>query len=179
MNIEEAGKMNDSNENDTSFVEQLRERTKRKVEEYYSLLHEEERIKVQRERTKIYVDQANSLLEGEGQTPIVLKEPKQGTGAGKIGNRAKGFPVRRAEWNGKTLDEIIKVIVEANPNENYYVDVIAHKVYEIQSDVDVRRVKQSLVSILKKGAQRGLWVSLPKNRYKAKASARIQPKLVN
>lgn len=171
--------MDDNKENDASFVEQLRERTKRNVEEYYRLLHEEERIRVQRERTKIYVEHANSLLESEGQAPIVLKEPKQGTGVGKIGNRAKDFPVRRPEWEGKTLDEIIKSIVGANPNENYHVDVIAHRVYEIQSEVDVRRVKQSLVSILKKGAQRGLWVALPKNHYKAKANARLQPKLVN
>lgn len=169
----------DDNVNDTNFIEQLREHTKKKVEEYYSLLHEEERIRVQMERAKKYVEHSNTLLESEGQSPIVLKEPKQGIGVGKIGNRKKDFPVRRPEWEGKTLDEIITAIVEANPNETHHADLIAHKIYEIQSELDVRRVKQSLVSILRKGAQRKLWEALPKNHYKAKAGTRMQPKLVN
>lgn len=171
--------MNDGNDNDIKFIEQLRERTKGKVEEYYRLLHEEERIRVQRERTKKYVDQANSLLEGEGQMPIVLKEPKQGTGVGKIGNRAKDFPVRKIGWAGMTLDEIVKAILEATPNETYHVDVIAHRIYEIQSEMDLKRVKQSLVSILKKGAHDGKWEALKRNRYKAVAGVQTQAKLVN
>jgi hypothetical protein len=149
------------------------------VGEYNQLLHEQERIKVQIERAKIYIGQLNSLLEGEGQIPIPLRELKQGTGVGKIGNRGKGFPVRRVEWAGMTLDEIIKVILELSPSEVYHADVIAHKIYEIQSDTDLHRVKMSLVSILRKGAQRGLWESKKRNRYKAKVGVQTQAKLVS
>jgi hypothetical protein len=170
---------NNDNTDNGQFIEQVRRRAGQKAEEYRHLLHEQEQLKVQIERAKIYISQLNSLLEGEGQTPIPLREPKQGTGVGKIGNRAKGFPVRRVEWEGMTLDEIIKVILESSPNQVYHANVIAHKIYEIQSDVDLRRVKMSLVSILRKGAQRGLWESRKRNRYKAKAIVQTQAELVN
>lgn len=161
--------VNKGNSDNGEFIEQVQRRTGQKVEEYHHLLHEQERLKVQIERTRTYIDQLNSLLEGEGQTPIPLREPKQGTGVGKIGNRAKDFPVRKAEWAGMTLDEIIKAILELSPSEVYHADVIAHKIYEIQSDKDLRRVKMSLVSILRKGSHGGrLWESRKGNRYKAK-----------
>ncbi|MCJ7743365.1 MAG: hypothetical protein MUO99_02235, partial [Dehalococcoidales bacterium] len=123
--------------------------------------------------------QLNSLLEGEGQALIPLREPKQGTGVGKVGNRAKDFPVRKTEWAGMTLDGIVKAILDSSPGEVSHADVIAHKIYEIQSDGDLRRVKMSLVSILRKGAQRGLWESMRRNRYKAKTGVHTQAKLVS
>ncbi|MCJ7790920.1 MAG: hypothetical protein MUP49_00645 [Dehalococcoidia bacterium] len=171
--------MNKGNNDNGEFIEQVRRRAARKVEEYHQLLHEQGRIGVQLERAKIYVGQLNSLLEGEGQSPIPLREPKQGAGVGKIGNRAKDFPVRKPEWAGMTLDEIVKTILELSPIEIYHADVIAHKIYEIQSEVDLRRVKMSLVSILRKGAQRGLWESKRRNRYSAKVGVQVRAKLVS
>lgn len=171
--------INNGNRDNGEFIEQVRRRAGQKVEEYHHLWHEQERLKVQIERARIYIGQLNSLLEGEGQTPIPLREPKQGTGVGKIGNRAKDFPVRKAEWAGKTLDEIVKAILGSAPNEVFHANVIAHKIYEIQSDGDLRRVKMSLVSILRKGAQRGLWENMHRNHYKAKAGVQTQTKLVN
>src|SRR4030042_1473684 len=157
--------MINKNGNDAEFIEQVQRRAKKKAEEYYQLLHEQERIRVQLERAKTYIDQLNSLLKGEGQTPVPLREPKQGAGVGKIGNRAKDFPVRRTEWGGKTLDEIVIAILESSPGEVFHADMIAYKIYEIESPVDLRRVKMSLVSILRKGAQKRLWESKKGNRY--------------
>lgn len=171
--------MIDNNGNDVEFIEQVQRRAKKKAEEYYQLLHEQERIRVQLERAKTYIDQLNGLLKGEGQTPVPLREPKQGTGVGKIGNRAKDFPVRRTEWAGKTLDEIVTAILESSSGEVFHADLIAYKIYEIESQVDLRRVKMSLVSILRKGAQRGLWENMHGNRYKAKAGVQAQAKLAN
>lgn len=168
-----------NNGKDAEFIEQVQRRARKKAEEYYQLLHEQERIRVQLERAKTYLDQLNNLLRGEGETPIPLREPKQGIGVGKIGNRAKDFPVRRSEWAGRTLDEIVKAILELSPGEVFHADIIAEKVYELESNVDLRRVKMSLVSILRKGAQRGLWENMHRNRYKAKASAPAQAKLVS
>jgi hypothetical protein len=171
--------VNKGNSDNGEFIEQVRRRAGQKVEEYHHLLHEQERINVQIERARIYIGQLNSLLEGEGQAPIPLRETKQGTGVGKIGNRAKDFPVRKADWAGMTLDEIVKAILESAPHEVYHADLIAHKIYEIQSDSDLRRVKMGLVSILRKGAQKGLWESMRRNRYKAKTGVHTQAKLVN
>jgi hypothetical protein len=171
---------NDRNkDNNAEFVKQLRDRAQKKAEEYYGFLHEQERISVQLERAKTYLNKLNSFLEEEGQIPIPLKELRKGSGVGKIGNRAKDFPVRKIEWAGMTLDEIVKAILEVTPNETYHVDIIAHKIYEIQSEIDLKRVKQSLVSILKKGAHDGKWEALKRNRYKAKVVVRTQAKLVN
>ena len=171
--------MINNNGSDVEFIEQVQRRAKKKAEEYYQLLHEQERIRVQLERAKTYIDQLNSLLKGEGETPVPLREPKQGTGVGKIGNRAKDFPVRRTEWVGKTLDEIVTAILESSPGEVFHADIIAGQIYELESHVDLRRVKMSLVSILRKGAQRGLWENMHRNRYKAKVGTRAQTKLVS
>jgi len=168
-----------SNGNDAEFIEQVQLRAKKKAEEYYKLLHEQERIRVQAERSRAYLDQLNNFLKGEGVAPVPLREPKQGSGVGKIGNRAKDFPVRRAEWAGKTLDEIVKNILESSPDRVYHADIIANLIYEIESTVDLRRVKMSLVSILRKGAQRGLWENMHRNLYKAKVGAHRQTKLVS
>ena len=157
--------------NNDEFIKRTRMRVQEKVTEYYKLLHDRERISVMLERTKNYINQLNNFLVAEGEKPIQLKEFPQGSGFGKPGNRSPDFPVRRTEWTGMTLDEIIKTILGANPNDVYHADLLAHKIYEIKDDNDLKKVKRSLVSILRKGAsKKGLWESLKGNKYKAKAT---------
>lgn len=156
--------------NDMGFIIQVRERAHNKAEEIKQLLHEQKRIEMLVERAKKYLDQMNTFLEAEGQRPELLKESPRVSPVGKPGNRAKGFPIRKAEWEGMSLFEAVKVILEASPNDIQHADVIAHKVYEIQTPTDLHRVKQSLVSTLRNGVKRGLWEGLKRNRYKAKTS---------
>ncbi len=153
---------------DIDFIIQVRERAQNKVEEINKLLHDQRRIEMLIERAKKYLNQLNAFLEAEGQRPALLKESPNVSPVGKPGNRAKDFPIRKVEWEGMSLFEAVKAILEASPNEIQHADVIAHKVYEIQNPKDLRRVKQSLVSTLRNGIKRGLWEGMKRNKYKAK-----------
>lgn len=168
--------MNSSN--DMGFIIQVRERAHSKAEEIKQLLHEQKRLEMLVERGKKYLDQLNAFLEAEGQRPELLKESPKVSPVGKPGNRAKDFPIRKAEWEGMSLFEAVKAILEASPNDIQHADVIAHKVYEIQTPTDLRRVKQSLVSTLRNGVKRGLWEGLKRNKYKAKVAV-AQGQLIN
>jgi hypothetical protein len=165
LNREEWNKMNEGNKNNAGFSEQVRVRAQEKRDEYYKVLHEIERLSRSAESIKCYLDTLNSFLLGEGESPISVNEPKQsGSIVGRPGNRGKDFPLRKAEWTGMTLDAIIAKILEGT--KTYHADDISRLVYDIQSDDDVRKVKRSLVSILRKGAGENLWEALGKNRYR-------------
>lgn len=171
--------MNDNNSSEYSYVEQTRIRAQEKAKEIQQLMHEKERIDVQIERSKKYFNQLNSFLEGEGQDPIVLKEPGPGKAVGKIGNRTKDFPVRKVEWVAMTIEQIVKAILDEAPNEVFHADKIANMIYEIQSEKDLHRVKVSLVSILRKsGKQKGLWKVLSRNYYQSNQGITPQSKLL-
>ena len=165
-------------QNDTDFAGLIRQRAEKIAAEYYKLLHEQKRIEVQLERNRKYLQQLNGILESEGQGPIALKEPPKGSPVGKAGNRALDFPVRKVEWEGMTLIGAVQGILEASPNDIQHADVIAHRIYEIQSPKDVKRVKQSLVSTLRRGGKAGMWEALRGNRYKAKNTV-AQERLIN
>ena len=154
--------------NDIDFIIQVRERARKKVEEIKNLIHDQKYIEMQIERARKYLNQLNAFLEAEGQRPALIKESPNVSPVGKPGNRAKDFPIRKMEWEGMSLFEAVKAILEASPNEIQHADVIAHKIYEIETQKDLRRVKQSLVSTLRQGIKKGLWEGLEKNRYKAK-----------
>ncbi|MFC2058079.1 hypothetical protein ACFLTS_00345 [Chloroflexota bacterium] len=169
----------DSNNNgNMDFINQVRQRVERKVAEYYQLLHEQKRIEVQLGRTKEYIEHLNSFLKAEDQSTIELKEYSGGSIVGKPGNRSLDFPLRRVEWEGMTLEQITHVILNNAPDEIYHANIIAHKIYEIRSVSDLRNVKRGLVSMLRRGAKSGLWEFVPRNKYKAKATAK-QERLVN
>ncbi len=167
-----------NSDNDMDFIVQVRQRAHSKVEEIKQLLHEQKRTEMLIERAKKYLNQLNVFLEAEGQRPELLRELPNASPVGKPGNRAKDFPIRKAEWEGMSLFEAVKAILEASPNDIQHADVIAHKVYEIQTPTDLRRVKQSLVSTLRNGVKRGLWEGLKRNKYKAKASV-AQERLIH
>jgi len=153
---------------DTDFLGQLRHRAEEKLAEYYGLKHEQQLIQVRLERAKAYLGTLNSFLEAEGQQPVVLRESKGGSIVGRPGNRAKDMPVRKAEWEGLSLREIVEQILAASPSEAIHADVILQRVYEVESPADMRKAKTGLVSTLRRGAKQGLWEFLRHNRYKAK-----------
>ena len=157
---------------DTDFLEQLRRRAEEKLAEYYGLKHEQELIQVRLERTKAYLGTLNSFLEAERQQPVVLRESRGGSIVGRPGNRAKGMPVRKSEWEALALREIVGQILAASPNEAIHADTILEQVYEIESPADMKRAKTGLVSTLRRGANEGLWEFVRHNRYKAKATAK-------
>jgi hypothetical protein len=159
--------MNDNNKSNAEFTEQVRVRAQQKRSEYYQILHDIERLNKSAENIKSYLDNLNSFLLGEGESPISVNEPKQsGSIVSRPGNRGKDFPLRKAEWTGMTLEAIITKILEGT--KTYHADDVSRLVYDIQSDDDIRKVKRSLVSILRKGAKEDSWYALGKNRYRGR-----------
>ncbi len=160
------------------FVDQLRQRTQEKAKEYVELVHKQRHIEMLIERTKTYVEELNKFLEHEGQPPIPLKEPRPGSVVGKPGNRAKDLPIRKAQWEGMTIDEIIQQILNASPNEVYHPNKLASQVYEIHSDSDLRMVIPNFRSMVQRGARVGLWDRVGRAKFKAKVTVE-QGKPVN
>jgi hypothetical protein len=78
-----------------------------------------------------------------------------------------------------TINEIVQKILCESPNEKFHVDVLANKIYEIKTIADLRRVKMSLVSILRAGNKEGLWEFLTKNTYRYKKGSQTQGKFGN
>ncbi len=155
--------------NDSDFINQVRIRAKDKVEEIAKLKHEQQRIEMQVARAQQYLEKLNGFLMAERQSPEVVREYSKGSPVGKPGNRAKDFPIRKPEWEDMTLWEVVKAILAMTPNDTLHVDVIARKIWEIESQVDLKRVKQSLVSTLNRGAkEKGYWDALGNNKFKAK-----------
>jgi hypothetical protein len=153
---------------DSTFVTQVRMRAKDKAEEITKLRHDQHKIEMQMERATQYLDQLNTFLASEGQRPELVRDLSKGSVVGKPGNRAKDFPVRKAEWEGMSLFEAVKAVLETTPTEPQHADVIAHMIYEIESPMDLRRVKASLVSTLLRGAkEKKLWEFVGGNKYKA------------
>lgn len=169
--------MTNTNDN-KGFAEQVRQRAEQKVAEYNRILHDLEYAKAELERTKEYISQLSSFLEKEGLQPIRLKEPT-GSIVGRPGNRGKGFPARKAEWQGMTLDEIGQSILNESPDQIYHAKEIASKIYDIESISDLEKVRPSLVSMLRRGAKRGLWEFIGRNRYKGKVNGVAQKRMVD
>lgn len=166
--------MIDNTENNVGhmeFISQLKKRAEQKVAECYQLMHEQKRIGLQLERTKTYIGRLNDFLEAEGQAVVTLREAQSESRVGKPGNRSKDFPLRKTEWEGMALRDIVKAILDATPREIHHANDIARKIYEIQTDSDLRKVKRGLVSTLRRETKNGLWEGHKGNRYKAKASA--------
>ena len=156
-------------ERQMSFGEALRQQAAEKQREYAALVHENKKLAVRLERCKAYVANLNNLLVAHGLSPIQLLEPTRRGGVGRPGNRAKDMAVRRAEWEGMSLTEVISSILDES-NETMHANALVDRIYEIESDKDRARAKHSLVGTLRAGARKGLWEGLPKNRYCKKVS---------
>lgn len=157
------------NTDNKEFISLLRQRAQHKVDELAQLEHDLHRIEVQIERTKAYVQKLNAFLESEEELPIPLKQVSKGTGVGKVGNRSKEFPVRKVQWEGMTMNEIVASILNASPNKIFQSSDIVPLVYEIQSDKDMRLVSDTTRSVMQKGKRAGLWAKAGYGKYKSKS----------
>jgi len=147
-----------------SFAEALTQRAAEKRAEYSQLVQQRRRLDVRIVRMTEYLDKLNEMLQAEDLRPIRLGQVSGQSNVGKPGNRAKGMPVRRVEWGGMTLTEIANVILNRT-DDSLHADVIIEQVYEIESNADKKKAKLSIVSTLRRGAEKGLWQSHPKNHY--------------
>ncbi len=169
---------NDENYDDKGFLLQLSMRAERKAKEYAELLHERQRIEVRIERTKRYIEQLNDFLSAEGLESVSLRVTATSrSGVGKPGNRSKALPLRKVQWEGMTVDQIIGRILDASPNVSYHSKEIAPQIYEIDSESDLNMVIGNLRSAMQTGARNGLWERTSRARYGAKA-AEAQGELV-
>lgn len=165
------------NDGDKEFVFQVRQRVKGKVEEYRELSHQQKEIEIQLERAKAYIEELNKFLEREGERPELLKEYRPSAGIGKTGNRVKGMPLRKARWEGMSINGIIQTLLNESPSRIYNPIELASEVYEIQSDTDLRMVIKNFRSMLQRGNRDGLWDKSGRAQYKAKANT--QGQLIN
>ncbi|MDO8531648.1 MAG: hypothetical protein Q7T26_05710 [Dehalococcoidia bacterium] len=158
-----------SSERQTTFEEALLQQAAEKQREYSQLVHEAKRVTLRLEKCKAYVQQLNSLLVAHNLSPIQLHELTPKGGVGKPGNRSKDMPVRRAEWEGMSLTQIVSSIL-GETDEVMHANALVERIYEIDNDRDRLRAKHSLVGTLRAGARNELWEGLPRNKYHRKTS---------
>lgn len=149
-----------------SFADSLRRRAEEKQAEHLRLLHEQGRIALQLERCSAYIEHLNGLLEVEGLPRIHLRQATDRTGFARPGNRSKDMPLRKAQWEGQSLQDAIEQILDSSL-EIMHADVLAHDIYEIENQADRRKAKRTLVSTLRQGAKAGRWRTIPGNRYQS------------
>ncbi len=173
--------MNNDNENnaDNGFLLQLHMRTQQKAQEIANLLHEQQRLEMSIERAKEYFEQLNNFLKAEGQEPVTIKTtPHKGTGFGKPGNRSKSYPIRKIQWEGMSINEIVLHILNASPDVSFHSTEIASLIYEVEADADLKMVMQNIRSTTQRGVRDGLWERAERGRFKAKVNEQ-QGALVN
>jgi len=161
--------INEGNQDDNGFVLQLIMRAEQKAKEYTEILHEQRRFEMRAQRTKDYIEKLNSFIIAEGKQPISIKEvPPLGSGVGKPGNRKKGLPLRKMQWDGMTINNIIGNILNGTPKVIYHPTEVIPLVYEIDSESDLRKVLPNMRSAMQKGARDGLWERTGRGKFKAK-----------
>jgi hypothetical protein len=181
MDIKEIKAMDNTNQkhDDGGFLLQLNMRAQQKAKEYVELVHERQRLEMRIERTKEYIEQLNIFLRAEGQQPVLIKEvPIVGSIVGKPGNRAKDFPIRKVQWEGLTINEIIERILNTSPDMAFRPSEIAAGVYEIESDTDLKMVMHNMRSYMQRGARDGKWERVGRGKFKAKSTEK-QGALIN
>ncbi len=170
---------NDGTNEDNGFLLQLSMRAEQKAKEYVELLHEQERLAMRIERTKVYLEQLNSFLRAEGQAPIHLKTTAGSRrGVGQPGNRSPKLPIRKIQWDGMTINEIIERILTTSLDASLHPKEVASLIYEIRSDSDLSMVIRNVRSSMQRGAREGLWEKTGRAMFKAKVTEQ-QGALVN
>ena len=160
---------NEVNNDDKGFLLQLHMRAEQKAKEYEGVLHEIQRLEVRRERIKEYVEQLNKLLEAEGKEPVLMKAmPHLGSPVGKPGNRSRALPLRKMQWEGMTINQIIGSILNTSPTASFHPRVVSSLIYEIESDSDLHMVMPNVRSSMQRGAREGLWERTGRAMFKAK-----------
>ena len=157
-----------------SFTDSLRRQAESKRTEYNQLVHEQNRVVLQLERVKSYIQSLNGLLEAEGQPKVQLRDDKNTNAVGRPGNRSKNMPLRKAQWEGMTLFEIVGTILKET-GADIHVDQIIPQIYEVGTQKDKKMAKQSLVSTMMRGAKDEKWIALGQNKYSRKENR--QPEL--
>ena len=147
-----------------SFTDSLRRQAESKRKEYNQLVHDQNRVALQLDRVKAYIQSLNGLLEAEGQAKVQLRDDTKTNVVGRPGNRSKNMPLRKAQWEGMTLYDIVETIVE-EASGDIHVDQILPQIYETETQKDRRLAKQSLVSTMRRGAKDSRWVALGQNMY--------------
>lgn len=164
-------------ETNEDFIRQLQSRREQKAREYVETSQQLKRLEVEQERAKEYLEMVDSLLEAEGVTPRPLKESLPVRTHGKTGNREKDMPVRKAQWEEMSVNQIIQHVLDASPNLSYHPAEMAREIYEIQSEVDLNKVLRNVRSAMQKGQRKELWAKATRGRFKSKAGV-AQGKLV-
>jgi hypothetical protein len=157
------------NGSDAEYIELTKKRVADKVDEYQQLLHEQKKIEMMLERVKGSINHLNGYLEAEGQSPVKLRAAIEANVVNKPGNRSKDYPLRKMKWEGMSINQIVQAFLGASPDTIYHANEIIPEVYEIQTDVDLKKVSISFVSALRRGVMIGLWDRIPGNMYKALA----------
>lgn len=154
---------------DKAFLLQLRLRAEQKVKEYNELLHERQRIEMQLERTKEYIEKLNVFLTAEGLESVSVKSNTLNSPVGRPGNRSSKLPIRKVQWEGRTINEIINIILQGNPDMAFHPNQVVQMIYEIQSEADNKLVIRNIRSTMQRGARDGLWKKTGRAMFKAKA----------
>jgi hypothetical protein len=151
---------------DKDFLSILRQRATQKSFELDELIQESKRIQSRIENAKAYVAELNSFLEREGEKPVQIRETHK-DGIGKPGNRSPDLPVRRKEWDGMNMNEIVRTILDRTGTKSFTPDDISKEVYEIQTDRDLRRVVDGIRTVLQRGLKAGYWDRPSYGKYRA------------
>lgn len=158
------------NNDDKGFLLQLHMRAAQKAKEYAELLHERQRLEMRIERTKGYIEQLNNFLRAEGQETVSVKAASHLVSAvGKPGNRSKALPIRKMQWEGLSINQILECILNASPNVSLHPKEVAPQIYEIESESDLHMVTRNLRSAMQRGAREGLWERTGRAKFMAKA----------
>jgi len=145
------------------LIDLVHERAKEKVVDYARMLQEKRVLEAVMEHTRQHILQLNGVLEVEGREPVPLGVVPKGR---RPGNQAEDYPARRLEWQGLPVWRIIQEILSKSKGEAMHRNDLARKVYEIQDDSDLRKIRPSLEAQLYKGAKKGQWTSCGHHMYR-------------
>ena len=165
----------DSNRNQLNISTDFSDALKAEAETMqltYNKLHDQfRRVRHEIERVKTYVEHLNGLLEAKGMPRISLHEPTAKTGIGRPGNRTKGMPLRRSEWEDMSVMDAVDAILRQT-DKAVHADVLVERIYEVTTPLEHKKAKHTLASTARQGAKNDRWIALGRNRYQAKDQQR-------
>ncbi len=164
-----------NNGNSEHFASEVLSRARQKAAEINSLLHQQKGIVMEIERAKDYLERLNQFLQAEGHAPVLLTQSRPTSNVGTPGNRSNKKPLRKMEWEGKSLTAILQEIVDSSPNEAHNAERTLPKIFEIKSLTDRAMVIRDVRSAFQTGARQGHWTRIGRGTYRSKKA--IQPKM--
>ena len=146
----------------TVIAEASRNRT-----EFDALVSEQQRIELRMEKLRERQIGLNQVLSTYGHAPIRLNEPDSQS-FGTPGNRSKGMPLRKQQWQSVSLTVATKAILDQQPSLVFDTSAVIDVIYEITSEEELRTAKRSLRSTLARGVKDGMWDGPAPGRYRSK-----------